>query len=186
MSKNKFQSIARHQLTDVIGGVTRAAGASSTDQTQQLQMMMSQIGDSIKALAANQNNNSSSSMMPMMMMMMMGQGGGGGGALKSLQPRRRRRRRPAGTMVKVNVRRDRHERRCILDTSSPRARHRHRWPRFSQGPPQTDPKLLQAIAQLAETVKQIGQDSRRRVNRMPQGMQQMMQQMMQAKGGGPK
>jgi hypothetical protein len=102
MSKNKFNSIARHQLSDVIGGVTRAAGTSSTDQTQQLQMMMSQIGDSIKSLAANKND-SSSSMMPMMMMMMMGQGGGGGGSAQVAQaappppP-------PAGTMVKVNVR----------------------------------------------------------------------------------
>jgi len=101
MSKNKFNSIARHQLSDVIGGVTRAAGTSSTDQTQQLQMMMSQIGDSIKSLASNQNNNSSSSMMPMMMMMMMGQGGGGGSAqvAQAAPPPP-----PAGTMVKVNVR----------------------------------------------------------------------------------
>jgi hypothetical protein len=104
MSKNKFNSIARHQLSDVLGGVTRAAGTSSTDQTQQLQMMMSQIGDSIKALAANQNNSSSSSMMPMMMMMMMGQGGGGGGSAQVAQAAPPPPPPPAGTMVKVNVR----------------------------------------------------------------------------------
>jgi hypothetical protein len=102
MSKNKFSSIARHQLTDVIGGVTRAAGASSTDQTQQLQMMMSQIGDSIKSLASNQNNSSSSSMMMPMMMMMMGQGGGGSAQVASAPPPPPP--PPAGTMVKVNVR----------------------------------------------------------------------------------
>jgi hypothetical protein len=105
MSKNKLKSIARHQLSDVIGGVTRAAGTSSTDQTQQLQMMMSQIGDSIKSLAANQNNSSSSSMMPMMMMMMMGQGGGGGGSAQvQAAPPPPPPPAPAGTMVKVNVR----------------------------------------------------------------------------------
>jgi len=102
MSKNKFTSIARQQLSDVIGGVTRAAGASSTDQNTQLQMMMSQIGDSITSLAANQNNNSSSSMMPMMMMMMMGGGGGGGSAQVAAAPPPPP--PPAGTMVKVNVR----------------------------------------------------------------------------------
>jgi len=100
MSKNKFTSIARQQLSDVIGGVTRAAGASSTDQNTQLQMMMSQIGDSIKSLAANPNNNSSSSMMPMMMMM--GGGGGGGSAQVAAAPPPPP--PPAGTMVKVNVR----------------------------------------------------------------------------------
>lgn len=72
MSKTNFKSIARHQLSDVTGGVTRAAGAGTNDQTMQMQMMMSQIGDSIKSLAANNQNSSSSSMMLPMMMMMMG------------------------------------------------------------------------------------------------------------------
>ena len=102
MSKNNFKSIARHQLSDVTGGVTRAAGASTTDQTAQMQMMMSQIGDSIKALAANNNNNSSSSMMLPMMMMMMGGGGGGGASAAAAAPPPPP--PPAGTMVKVNVR----------------------------------------------------------------------------------
>jgi hypothetical protein len=101
MSKNKLQSIARHQLSDVTGGVTRAAGASTTDQTMQMQMMMSQIGDSIKSLAANNQNSSSSSMMMPMMMMMMGGGGGGGAAAAPPPPPPPA---PAGTMVKVNVR----------------------------------------------------------------------------------
>jgi len=103
MSKTNFKSIARHQLSDVTGGVTRASGAGTTDQTMQMQMMMSQIGDSIKALAANNNNNSSSSMMLPMMMMMMGGGGGGGASAAAAAPPPPPP-APAGTMVKVNVR----------------------------------------------------------------------------------
>ena len=103
MSKNKFQAIARHQLSDVTGGVTRAAGAGTTDQTMQMQMMMSQIGDSIKSLAANNQNSSSSSMMLPMMMMMMGGGGGGGASAAAAAPPPPPP-APAGTMVRVNVR----------------------------------------------------------------------------------
>jgi uncharacterized protein YgfB (UPF0149 family) len=58
--------------------------------------------------------------------------------------------------------------------------------RVSAGPPQTDPKLLQAIAQLGDTVKQMGAGLSQASQQNAQGMQQMMQQMMQAKGGGPK
>ena len=100
MTKNKFKSIARNHLSDVIGGVTRAAGASTSDQSTQMQMMLSQIGDSIKSLASNQNN-SSSSMMPMMMMMMMGGGSQGGGSAQAAPPPPPP--APAGTFVKVNV-----------------------------------------------------------------------------------
>jgi hypothetical protein len=103
MSKTNFKSIARHQLSDVTGGVTRAAGAGTTDQTMQMQMMMSQIGDSIKSLAANNQNSSSSSMMLPMMMMMMG-GGGGGASAAAAAPPPPPPPAPAGTMVKVNVR----------------------------------------------------------------------------------
>jgi len=101
MSKTNFKSIARHQLSDVTGGVTRASGAGTTDQTMQMQMMMSQIGDSIKSLAANNQNSSSSMMLPMMMMMMGGGGGGGARAAAAAPPPPPP---PAGTMVKVNVR----------------------------------------------------------------------------------
>jgi len=101
MSKTNFKSIARHQLSDVTGGVTRASGAGTTDQTMQMQMMMSQIGDSIKSLAANNQNSSSSMMLPMMMMMMGGGGGGGASAAAAAPPPPPP---PAGTMVKVNVR----------------------------------------------------------------------------------
>jgi hypothetical protein len=55
--------------------------------------------------------------------------------------------------------------------------------RVSAGPPQTDPKLLQAIAQLGETVKEVGQGLSQSSQQNAAGMQQMMQQMMQAKGG---
>lgn len=102
MSKTTFKSIARHQLSDVTGGVTRASGAGTTDQTMQMQMMMSQIGDSIKSLAANNQNNSSSMMLPMMMMMMGGGGGGSASAAAAAPPPPPP--APAGTMVKVNVR----------------------------------------------------------------------------------
>jgi len=101
MSKTNFKSIARHQLSDVTGGVTRASGAGTNDQTMQMQMMMSQIGDSIKSLAANNQNSSSSMMLPMMMMMMGGGGGGGASAAAAAPPPPPP---PAGTMVKVNVR----------------------------------------------------------------------------------
>jgi len=100
MSKTKFSSIDRMQLARVQGGVTRAGGSGS-DTSQQLQLMLSQIGDSIKSLASNNNKDSSSQMLPMMMMMMMGGGGGGGGgsAPPPAPPPA-----PAGTFVKVNVR----------------------------------------------------------------------------------
>src|SRR5258706_10911024 len=100
MSKNKFIVIGRKQLGTVAGGATRAA-SSSTDTSQQLQLMLSQIGDSIKELASNKNN-SSDQMMPMMMMMMMMGGGSSGGAAAAPPPPPPP---PAGTFVKVNVRR---------------------------------------------------------------------------------
>ncbi len=101
MPKTPFVSIARNDLDLVSGGVTRtASGGSSTDSNTQLQTMISQIGDSIKSLAANNQNNSSSSMMMPMMMMMMGQGGGGGASAAAAAPPPVS---PAGTFVKVNV-----------------------------------------------------------------------------------
>ena len=99
-SKSKFSSIARNDLHTVSGGATRAANSSS-DTSSQLQLMMSQIGDSIKELA-NKPQDSSSQMLPMMMMMMMGGGGGGGSAQAAPPPPPPP--PPAGTFVKVNVR----------------------------------------------------------------------------------
>jgi hypothetical protein len=100
MTKNKFTVIARRELGTVAGGATRAA-SSSNDTSQQLQTMLSQIGDSIKELANNKNS-SSDQMMPMMMMMMMMGGGSSGGAAQAAPPPPPP---PAGTFVKVNVRR---------------------------------------------------------------------------------
>jgi hypothetical protein len=97
----KLPSIDRQALSRVNGGAARVAG-NSTDTTQQLQLMLSQIGDSIKQLANNQNNNSSQMLLPMMMMMMGGGGGGGGAAAAAPPPA------PApqpATYVRVNVRR---------------------------------------------------------------------------------
>ena len=99
MKNSQLPSIETAQLARVSGGATRT---SSTDQTsQQLQLMLSQIGDSIKSLASNQNNNSSNQLMPLMMMMMMGGGGGGGGGAVAAAPPPPA---PSPTVVRVNVR----------------------------------------------------------------------------------
>lgn len=72
-----FQSIDPNQLQNVAGGAARVT-ARSGQADQQLMTMMTQIGDSIKALASQKPDDSMSQMM--MMMMMMGGMGGGGGA----------------------------------------------------------------------------------------------------------
>jgi hypothetical protein len=101
-TKNTFTSIDRDQLEVVSGGAARVAASSkSSDLDSKLQLMLTQIGDSIKEVGKSSNSNDS--MMPMMMMMMMmgGGGGGGGGAAPVAAP-------PpppqGGTYVKVNVR----------------------------------------------------------------------------------
>lgn len=97
--KTTFASIDEQALEKVSGGAARVAAASKSDALDsKLQLMLSQIGDSIKDVAKPQQDNS---LMPMMMMMMMGGGGGGGGAAApaAAPPP------PSGTYVKVNVRR---------------------------------------------------------------------------------
>jgi len=97
--KTTFASIDQQALEKVSGGAARVAATSkSGDLDSKLQLMLSQIGDSIKDVAKPQQDNS---LMPMMMMMMMGGGGGGGGgsAPAAAPPP------PQGTVVKVNVRR---------------------------------------------------------------------------------
>lgn len=89
--------IDRIDLARATGGAARVA-SSATDTTTQLQLMMTQIGDSIKALA-NNNNNSSNQMLPMMMMMMMGGAGGGGGAAPAAAAA------PPPSVIRVNVHR---------------------------------------------------------------------------------
>jgi hypothetical protein len=92
-------SIDRESLVTVAGGAARvAATARSSDLDSQLQLMLTQIGDSIKEVG--KTNSSSDQMMPMMMMMMMMGGGGGsaaGGAAAAAPPP------PPPSVVKVNV-----------------------------------------------------------------------------------
>jgi hypothetical protein len=80
-----FASIDAADLRNVSGGASRIT-ARSNGSNDQLTLMMTQITDSIKALA--QNNSQSDPMQMMMMMMMMGGmgGGGGGGAVAAPAP----------------------------------------------------------------------------------------------------
>jgi hypothetical protein len=101
-TQHTFTAIDRDQLEVVSGGAARVAAANkSSDLDSKLQLMLTQIGDSIKEVG--KSSSSGNDMMPMMMMMMMmgGGGGGGGGAAPAAAP-------PpppqAGTFVKVNVR----------------------------------------------------------------------------------
>lgn len=93
MSKKEvFASITPEQLVKVAGGASRVSGKQSdTDLTA----MLTQIGSSIKDLAASKNNNSGGDTMQMMLMMLMmgGMGGGGGGAVAG----------PVGTPPVINV-----------------------------------------------------------------------------------
>jgi hypothetical protein len=100
-TNNTFTSIDSEQLAVVSGGAARVAATSkSSDLDSKLQLMLTQIGDSIKDVG--KSSSSTDSMMPMMMMMMMmgGGGGGGGGAAPVAAPPPPQ----GGTYVKVNVR----------------------------------------------------------------------------------
>ena len=79
--KDPFTSIAATELTTVSGGAARvASGSGGSDVNDQLMQMLTQIGNSIKDLASNNNGGMDQmSQMLMMMMMMGGMGGGGGG-----------------------------------------------------------------------------------------------------------
>lgn len=81
-TKDPFVSIDTTDLETVAGGAARVASAgSSSDGNDQLMLMLTQIGDSIKDLARNNNGGGQDQFTQMMMMMMMmgGFGGGGGG-----------------------------------------------------------------------------------------------------------
>ena len=71
-------AIDSEQLATVAGGAARASSKSSDSE---LTAMLTQIGNSIKDLAAQKNNSGGSDTMTMMMMMLMMGGGGGGGAV---------------------------------------------------------------------------------------------------------
>lgn len=91
--QDSFEAIAPDQLEEVAGGATRVSGKSSSND--QLQLMLTQIGDSIKDLAASKNNSGGDTMQLMLMMLMMGGlGGGGGGAIAAA---------PATTPPVINV-----------------------------------------------------------------------------------
>jgi len=76
-AKDPFVSIDAAALASVAGGASRVT-ARSGGSSDQLTAMLTQITNSIQALASH-NNQSDPSQMLMMMMMMGGIGGGGGG-----------------------------------------------------------------------------------------------------------
>jgi len=87
-----LESIAPDMLESVAGGATRVSGKGGGDA--ELTAMLTQIGSSIKDLAASKNSSGGGDTMQMMLMMlMMGGGGGGGGAVAA----------PAAALPVVNV-----------------------------------------------------------------------------------
>ncbi|HEY5951888.1 MAG TPA: hypothetical protein VIV40_40610 [Kofleriaceae bacterium] len=95
-TKTTFATIDRDQLVTVSGGAARvAASGKSSDLDSKLQLMLTQIGDSIKEVGKS-NTSSTDSLMPLMMMMMMG-GGGGAAAAPPPPP-------PQPSVIKVSVR----------------------------------------------------------------------------------
>ena len=83
-----FTSIDSNDLEQVSGGAARVASGGSSGTNDQLMLMLTQIGESIKDLARNNSGSSGGGdqMMQMMMMMMMMGGGGGGGAVAAAPP----------------------------------------------------------------------------------------------------
>ena len=73
-----FESIDPTALTNVSGGAARVTSRASSSSTE-LTTMLTQIGNSIKDLAASKNSGSDPTQL-MLMMMMLGGGFGGGGA----------------------------------------------------------------------------------------------------------
>jgi len=72
-----FEHVDSEQLAAVAGGTARVSASSAGND--QITQMLTQLGSSIKDLAAAKNTNSGGDTMQMMMMMLMMQGGGGGG-----------------------------------------------------------------------------------------------------------
>jgi hypothetical protein len=82
-----FTSIDTQDLDSVSGGAARVASGGSSGTNDQLMLMLTQIGESIKDLARNNSSGGGGDqMMQMMMMMMMMGGGGGGGAVAAAPP----------------------------------------------------------------------------------------------------
>lgn len=76
-------SIDSEQLAAVSGGATRASGKSGDSDVT---AMLTQIGNSIKDLAAQKTSSGGDTMTLMMMMLMMGGGGGGVAAPAAVSP----------------------------------------------------------------------------------------------------
>jgi len=73
-----LESIAPDMLETVAGGAVRASGKGGDAE---LTAMLTQIGSSIKDLAASKNNSGGGDTMQLMLMMLMMGGGGGGGGV---------------------------------------------------------------------------------------------------------
>lgn len=80
-----FASIDAADLDTVSGGAARVASGGSSGTNEQLTLLLTQIGDSIKDLARNNNGGSDQMTQMMFMMMMMGGFGGGGAAAAAPQ-----------------------------------------------------------------------------------------------------
>jgi len=77
-TKEVFPSIDEDDMRRVTGAASTVAASSSTDANSQLMTMLTQITQSIQALAQNKNGGLDQTTLMIMMMMMMGGGGGGG------------------------------------------------------------------------------------------------------------
>ena len=85
-SNDPFVAIESSELEEVAGGAARVASGGSSGTNDQLTLMLTQIGESIKDLARNNSNSGSGDMTQMMMMMMMMGGMGGGGGAVAAAP----------------------------------------------------------------------------------------------------
>jgi len=74
-----LESITPDMLESVAGGATRVSGKGGGDA--ELTAMLTQIGSSIKDLAASKNTSGGGDTMQLMLMMLMMGGGGGGGGV---------------------------------------------------------------------------------------------------------
>lgn len=81
-----FVSIDSNDLSQVAGGAARVASGGSSGSNDQLMLMLTSIGESIKDLARNNNGGGGDQMSQMMMMMMMMGGMGGGGGAVAAAP----------------------------------------------------------------------------------------------------
>lgn len=72
----------------------------------------------------------------------------------------------------------------VFQTLQPSALEHVTGGRHTQGPPQIDPSLVQAIGELAKAVQGVGQNLAQAKQANAQQAMGAIQQLMQAKGGG--